>query len=250
MTPETSIIPRHVGIIMDGNGRWAQARGLPRIAGHHEGAKAVRRIVTYAREIGVRYLTLYAFSSENWKRPSAEVSGLMTLLRDYLRAELRTMLDNDIRLRVIGAPERLPVFVREVLEQTVEATQDCDAMTLTLALSYGGRDELLRAFRCVAHQVQRGEMDPEEIDADTIAAHLDTAEMPDPDLLIRTSGESRISNFLLWQIAYSELLMVSAPWPEFDEQAFYDAIVSYQGRERRFGMTGAQIKNVVELGNS
>lgn len=248
--PPPEPLPQHVAIIMDGNGRWAQARDLPRLSGHHEGAKAVRRIVTYAREIGVRYLTLYAFSSENWKRPPAEVKGLMLLLRDYLRSELETMLDNGIQLRIIGATEMLPDFVHEALERAREATAGCTEMTLTLALSYGGRDELLRAIRQVAQLVQQGDLEASSIEAEHLEEYLDTCGMPDPDLLIRTSGENRISNFLLWQIAYSELLMVPMPWPDFDEQALHDAIVTFQARERRYGMTGAQAKQVVGLDKS
>ncbi len=241
-------VPQHVAIIMDGNGRWAQAHGKPRLAGHREGAKAVRRIVTYAREAGVRYLTLYAFSSENWRRPATEVKGLMNLLREYLRGELKTMLKNGIRLDVIGAAERLPDFVHEPLAEARERTAELDGMTLTLALSYGGRDELLRAVRGVARDVRDGKLEVEAIDEALLGGYLDTAGLPDPDLLIRTSGESRLSNFLLWQIAYSELVIVPMPWPEFDEQAMHDAIVSYQGRERRYGMTGEQARTAVGPG--
>jgi len=241
-------IPTHVAIIMDGNGRWAKARGLPRLAGHHEGAKAVRRIVTYAREIGIRYLTLYSFSMENWSRPQPEVSGLMNLLRDYLRSELRTMLDNGIRLHAIGAVERLPDFVRELLDEVQEETADLDDMTLTLALSYGGRDELVRAVRGVAQEVAQGTLALDAIDAACVERHLDTVNLPDPDLVIRTSGESRISNFLLWQIAYSELCVLPTLWPDFDEQTFHDAIVAFQSRERRFGMTSDQLRDVASAG--
>ena len=241
-------IPTHVAIIMDGNGRWAQARGLPRLAGHHEGAKAVRRTVTYAREIGIRYLTLYSFSLENWSRPAPEVSGLMNLLRDYLRSELRTMLDNGIRFSAIGAVDRLPDFVRELLDEVRAETADLDDMTLTLALSYGGRDELVRAVRGVAREVQQGALDIDAVDAACVERHLDTIGLPDPDLVIRTSGESRISNFLLWQMAYSELCVLPTLWPDFDEQTFHDAIVAYQSRERRFGMTSEQLREGASAG--
>ncbi|MBN2361257.1 MAG: isoprenyl transferase [Deltaproteobacteria bacterium] len=241
-------IPTHVAIIMDGNGRWARARGLPRLAGHHEGAKAVRRTVTYAREIGVRYLTLYSFSSENWSRPAPEITGLMNLLHEYLNRELRTMLDNGIRLHTIGAVERLPDFVRRLLDDVREQTADLDDMTLTLALSYGGRDELVRAVRGVAREVAQGKLDLEAVDAAAVERHLDTVGLPDPDLLIRTSGESRISNFLLWQIAYSELCLVPTLWPDFDEQTFHDAIVEFQARERRFGKTSDQVQRVASAG--
>ncbi len=228
---------------MEGNGRWARSHNLPRISGHKAGAKSVRRVVTYARKIGLRYLTLYAFSSENWRRPENEVSGLMVLLREYLRSELRTMQQNNIRLNVIGAVDKLPDFVREPLLQTQQKTAGLDAMTLTLALSYGGRDELLRAVRKLAEQARQGTVKPEEIDEARFSAALDTADLPDPDLLIRTSGESRISNFLLWQIAYTELLILPQSWPEFDEQALHDAIVDFQQRERRFGKTGEQLQS-------
>jgi len=233
---------------MDGNGRWAKARGMPRLAGHHEGAKAVRRVVTYAREIGVRYLTLYAFSSENWRRPKLEVAGLMKLLRDYLESELETMLENEVRLNVIGDIEQLPDFVQDILERTQRKTAGETGMTLTLALSYGGREELVRAVRAVAEEVQAGHLDLDDIDKEVIERHLDTSGIPDPDLLIRTSGESRISNFMLWQIAYTELIMLPIFWPEFDAQHFHDALVNYQNRERRFGRTGDQIQEVVSVG--
>ena len=242
----TGPIPQHIAIIMDGNGRWARGRNLPRSAGHKEGAKAVRRVVTYARKAGLRYLTLYAFSSENWSRPENEVSGLMVLLREYLCSELRTMQNNGIRLNVIGAVEKLPEFVREPLLQTQEKTKNLDAMTLTLALSYGGRDELLRAVRTLATQVHQGDISVDDIDEQSFSAALDTADLPDPDLLIRTSGENRISNFLLWQIAYTELLILPQAWPEFDERAMYDAIIDFQLRERRFGKTGAQINPPIQ----
>lgn len=240
LLPPKGQIPRHIAIIMDGNGRWARGRGLPRIAGHREGAKAVRRTVTYAREAGVKFLTLYAFSSENWSRPEHEVSGLMVLLREYLRSELRTMRKNGIRLNVIGAIDKLPALVREPLEEAQSKTADLDDMVLTLALSYGGRDELLRAVRSLAERVRSGELQAADIDENAFSAALDTAPMPDPDMLIRTSGESRISNFLLWQIAYTELFILPQAWPEFDEQALHDAILDFQNRERRFGMTGEQ----------
>lgn len=231
---------------MDGNGRWARGRNLPRSAGHKEGAKAVRRVVTYAREAGLRYLTLYAFSSENWSRPENEVSGLMILLREYLRSELRTMRNNGIRLNVIGSVDKLPDFVRGPLLETQQKTADLDGMTLTLALSYGGRDELLRAVRKLASQVQQGAIKVDDIDETRFSKALDTADLPDPDLLIRTSGENRISNFLLWQIAYTELLILPQAWPDFDELALRDAIIDYQHRERRFGKTGAQIKSPIQ----
>ena len=233
--------PRHIAIIMDGNGRWALERGLARIEGHREGAKAVREIVTYARELGVRYLTLYAFSSENWGRPSTEVSGLMELLAEYLVDERPTLLKNGIQLHTIGAIERLPAHVRVLLDGVKKETQALTDMRLSLALSYGGRDELLRAVTKLAHEVDRGELDPDDIDEAALTRCLDTADMPDPDLLIRTSGEQRISNFLLWQLAYTELYFTDAPWPAFNRALLDEAIAAFHSRQRRFGLIGAQV---------
>ena len=238
----TDSLPRHVAIIMDGNGRWAQERGLERLAGHREGARSVRKIVTHAREIGVRYLTLYAFSSENWGRPGSEISGLMDLLAEYLVEEKETLLKNDIELSTIGVTEKLPVPVRHLLGSVCKETKGLDGMRLTLALSYGGRDELMRAIRKVATQVDRGELDPDEIGEQEIVSALDTHDLPDPDLLIRTSGEQRLSNFLLWQLAYAELWFTPIAWPEFTTNHFDEALRSYTGRQRRFGLTGAQVQ--------
>jgi undecaprenyl diphosphate synthase len=237
--------PTHIAIIMDGNGRWAQERGMPRIEGHKAGAQSVREIVTYARELGVRYLTLYAFSSENWGRPSDEVSGLMELLAEYLVDERRTMLKNGIELSTIGAIHKLPLHVRLLLDDVRKATEGLSGMRLTLALSYGGRDEILRAIRAVAKQVDRGELEPDEIDADTFSACLDTAGMPDPDLLIRTSGEKRISNFLLWQAAYAELFFTDVSWPAFTRTMLDQAIAAFHTRQRRFGLTGVQVQDSI-----
>ena len=227
--------PTHIAIIMDGNGRWAEERGKPRIEGHRAGAKAVREIVTYARELGVRYLTLYAFSSENWGRPSDEVSGLMELLSDYLKDERPTLLKNGIELSTIGAVEKLPLHVRLLLDEVKKATRGQDGMRLTLALSYGARDEILRAVRALAKKVDRGEIDPDEIDEAALEAGLDTAGMPDPDLLIRTSGEQRISNFLLWQAAYAEFVFLDVLWPDFAREHLEAAIGEFRRRRRRFG---------------
>ncbi|MFZ9886262.1 MAG: isoprenyl transferase [Myxococcota bacterium] len=235
--------PRHIAIIMDGNGRWAEDRRLPRLEGHRAGARTVRDITTYARELGVRYLTLYAFSSENWGRPGHEVGGLMELLREYLVEERKTLLDNRIELSTIGDTARLPAAVRLLLNDVMGATRGLDGMRLTLALSYGGRDEILRAVRGIAHAVDRGDLDPEEISAAHLEDRLDTAGVPDPDLLIRTSGEQRISNFLLWQLAYAELYFTEVPWPAFARADLDKALVAYANRQRRFGLTGGQVND-------
>jgi len=237
-----SDIPRHLAIIMDGNGRWAQARSLPRIAGHRRGVEVVRQVVEDCRELGISYLTLYAFSSENWGRPTDEVSALMGLLSRYLRSELKQMLKNGIRLRVIGEIARLPVAIRQVLDDTIAKTAGNTAMTLTLALSYSGRNELVRACRSLAQQVRDGALDPETIDEALVSGALDNADIPDPDLLIRTSGEIRISNFLLWQAAYAEFYFCDCYWPDFDRTILQEAIDEYRRRQRRFGLTGEQLR--------
>lgn len=234
--------PRHLAIIMDGNGRWAEQRHLPRIVGHRRGVETVQRIVSACRARGIPYLTLYAFSSENWRRPVEEVGALMGLLGRYLQSELTTMLKEGIRLRVIGETGRLPADVRRVLDDTVAKTAGNSGMVLTLALSYGGRDELVRGMRRLAAAVQAGTLAPEEIDEAQIAAALDTVGIPDPDLLVRTSGEMRISNFLLWQLAYAELYFSDILWPDFDEPELQRALDVYAQRQRRFGLTGAQLE--------
>lgn len=227
--------PAHVAIIMDGNGRWAKARGLPRTAGHKRGAEAVRRTVESAREMGISYLTLYAFSAENWKRPTSEVTDLMGLLRLYLRNEVRTLDRNGIRLRVIGDRSRLGADIISLIEESEARTAGNTAMTLTLALSYGGRQEIAEAARRVARDVAEGRLAPEDVDEAALAARLFTAGMPDPDLVIRTSGEKRISNFLLWQSAYAELVFLDVLWPDFGRDELESAIRDFQGRERRYG---------------
>ncbi|MCC7112693.1 MAG: isoprenyl transferase [Deltaproteobacteria bacterium] len=234
-------VPRHLAIIMDGNGRWAQERGMPRLEGHRAGAKTVRDITTYCRELGVRYLTLYAFSSENWGRPETEVSGLMQLLADYLKEERATLLKNRIELTTIGATDKLPLLVRGLLAAVKEATRGLDGMRLTLALSYGARDEILRAVRELAAEVKRGKLAIDDIDVAALERHLDTYGTPDPDLLIRTSGEMRISNFMLWQIAYTELYITPVAWPDFTRARLDDALGACGNRQRRFGLTGAQV---------
>ncbi len=228
-------IPAHVAIIMDGNGRWARERGLPRVAGHREGVEATRAVVRAARELGIRYLTLYAFSSENWNRPVDEVSTLMSLLERAIDQELPELVADNVRLRVIGRPNNLPSRVKQGIDRAVVATAGNTGMTLVMAFNYGGRAELVDACRALARQVQRAEITPEEIDEARIGRALYTDGIPDPDLLIRTSGEMRISNFLLWQIAYTELWVTPALWPDFGPREFYLAVADFQRRERRFG---------------
>ena len=228
-------LPRHIAIIMDGNGRWAQARGLPRIAGHRRGAEAVRRTLTAAAEFGVPYLTLFGFSSENWKRPLAEVDDLMGLLRHYLRGEIAELHRNGVRLRVIGERSRLAPDIVILIENAEALTRDNRGVNLTIALSYGGRAEIIAAMRVLAAKAVAGELAPDAIDEDVIARHLFTADIPDPDLLIRTSGEQRISNFLLRQCAYAELVFTKTLWPDFGRDDLEQAIADYGGRERRYG---------------
>lgn len=232
---DPAAIPVHVAVIMDGNGRWAQKRLLNRVKGHEKGSETVRMIVRTCRELGVGYLTLYAFSTENWQRSKVEVRALMTLLRRFLVSEKQEMVDNDIRLNVIGQVERLPEDVREQIQQTMAATDQNRGMCLNLALSYGGRTEIMTAVQKIAHAVKNGELEPDSITPEIIARNLYTAGIPDPEVLIRTSGEFRISNFLLWQIAYSEIFVTPTLWPDFTRDEFIDILKSYQGRERRFG---------------
>ncbi len=227
--------PQHIAVIMDGNGRWATAHGLPRILGHRAGAAAVRRVVEACSELGVQVLTLYAFSWENWDRPADEVHDLMQLLNEFLVAETPRLLENRIRLRAIGRLHELPPSVQEHLGRVIECTASLDRMTLVLALSYGSRQEIVDAARRLAEQVQQGALRPEQIDESRLAAHLSTSDLPDPDLLIRTSGEQRLSNFLLWQSSYAELYVTPRLWPDFSREDLLDAIADYERRERRFG---------------
>ena len=227
--------PAHVAIIMDGNGRWATARGLPRVAGHREGVKAARAIVRAADAVGLRYLTLYAFSTENWNRPEDEVTMLMRLLEESIYRELPELMDNNVRLRVIGRTAGVPLPVRRGLEHVVAETAKNTGLTLMVAFNYGGRDELLDAFRALARRVQAGELAPDGISEADVSGALYTDGVPDPDLLIRTSGEMRVSNFLLWQIAYTELWITSTLWPDFGPGDLYRALVDFQRRSRRFG---------------
>jgi undecaprenyl diphosphate synthase len=228
-------LPRHVAIIMDGNGRWAQARGLPRIAGHRQGAEAVRRTVRAAGELGIPYLTLFGFSSENWKRPLAEIDDLMGLLRHYLRGEIADLHKNAVRLRVIGDLARLAPDIVTMIANAERLTCENSGVTLTIALSYGGRAEIVAAVRALAERCADGALAPDAIDEAVISQHLFTSGIPDPDLLIRTSGEQRISNFLLWQCAYSELVFTKALWPDFGRADLEQAIDDFGGRERRYG---------------
>ena len=231
----SGILPRHIAIIMDGNGRWAQSRGLPRIAGHRRGAEAVRRTLTAATELGIPYLTLFGFSSENWKRPLAEIDDLMGLLRHYLRGEIAELHRNGVRLRVIGEIGRLSADIITLIDNAEALTRDNRAINLTIALSYGGRAEIAAAARAIAAKVKSGKLPLDAIDEEQIASHLFTADLPDPDLLIRTSGEQRISNFLLWQCAYAELVFTKTLWPDFGRADLEQAIADYSGRERRYG---------------
>ena len=235
-------LPQHLAVIMDGNGRWAARQSLDRVAGHQKGAESVRSIVRTSREIGIPYLTLFAFSSENWSRPKVEVEALMMLLKNYLESELQEMMDNNIRLLGIGDLARLPKEVLATLHETMKKTSHATGMTLTLALSYGGRDDILQAIRRIMAHCQDGNLAPKDIDENLFSKYLWTANLPDPDLLIRTSGEMRISNFFLWQLAYTEIYVTSTLWPDFDKEEFIQALLSYQNRERRFGLTSDQVK--------
>lgn len=234
-------VPAHIAVIMDGNGRWAKKQGFARTLGHEKGVDAVRNTVEAAAEIGVQFLTLYAFSTENWNRPQYEVNALMKILVKSLRKEIPTMMKNNIRLNAIGDLNSLPGKTLGELKKTIDETSVNSGLLLTLALSYGSRWEITEAVKAIARKVKSGELSPENIDLQTITSNLKTHGMPDPELLIRTSGESRISNFLLWQLAYSELYFTQVLWPDFSKQDFYRAIFDYQHRERRFGLTSEQI---------
>ncbi len=235
------LIPRHVAIIMDGNGRWAERRGLSRLQGHREGLESVRTIVRSAHELGIAYLTLYAFSLENWNRPRAEVDGLMELLEHYLDTEIDEVMRNGIQLRSIGRPERLADPIQRSVARAVERTRQNREMVLVFALSYGGRAEIVDAARRLLRDAELGKLDPDSLDEKTFAAYLYDPELPDPDLLIRTGAESRISNFLLWQIAYSEIHTTDVMWPDFRKKHLVEALLDYQRRERRYGQTSAQV---------
>jgi undecaprenyl diphosphate synthase len=233
-------LPRHVAVIMDGNGRWAQRRGLTRLEGHRRGKDSVRAVVETARHLGIPYLSLFAFSTENWQRPSREVNALMGLLRRYLRTEIDRLMRKEVRVRAIGDMTRLPDAVQRELTRVIELTRNNRGLTVGLCVSYGGREDIVDATRRIASEVQAGTLDPAAIDQRVFADHLGTAGIPDPDLLIRTSGEMRVSNFFLWQLAYTELYVTDTLWPDFREVELIRALEHYQQRERRFGRTSEQ----------
>ncbi|MCA0234863.1 MAG: isoprenyl transferase [Bacteroidetes bacterium] len=234
-------VPSHIAIIMDGNGRWAKQKGMPRVLGHRSGVKSVREVTEAASEIGVKYLTLYAFSTENWNRPPAEVTALMTLLVETIKGEIRDLNKNGVRLMAIGDIDALPAASRKALYDGMEDTKNNTRITLVLALNYSAKWEILRAARLLAEQAKNGDLNPADINETVFESALSTRGIPDPELLIRTSGETRISNFLLWQIAYAELYFTPVFWPDFGKKELFEAVLSYQRRERRFGMTSEQV---------
>jgi undecaprenyl diphosphate synthase len=240
-------LPKHIAIIMDGNGRWATQRSLKRVEGHKAGAESVRTVVRACREIGIKILTLFAFSSENWCRPANEVRSLMNLLVQYLYREFRSIGENGIRIRTIGRTTDLPRRVQNALDHVINGTAQNDSMIMNVALSYGGRDEIVRAAQRLVKDAQAGRIRPDQIDEKLFAGYLDTGELADPDLLIRTGAEFRISNFLLWQSAYTELYFTEVLWPDFRKQELLSAILDYQGRERRFGMTSEQVSRTATI---
>lgn len=236
-------LPKHIAIIMDGNGRWAKAHGKPRVFGHKSGVKSVREVTEAAAELGIDYITLYAFSTENWNRPTTEVVALMTLLVETIRKEIDTLNKNNIKLLAIGDISKLPAKTYKALIEGIENTKNNTRMTLVLALNYSSKWEILEATKKIAQKVSSGDLKMEDIDESLFSHHLSTVNIPDPEFLIRTSGESRLSNFLLWQLAYAEFYFTPIYWPDFDKAQFYNAILSYQNRERRFGMISEQIKS-------
>lgn len=238
---DLSNLPQHIAVIMDGNGRWAKQQGAARVFGHRSAIKAVREITEGCAELGVKYLTLYAFSTENWNRPKFEVDALMTLLVHTIRGEIKTLMDNNVRLATIGHTESLPKACQNELQEAIRATEGNTGLTLILALSYSGRWEIIEAVRQLATDVQQGQFQPEDIDEGLFSKYLATGNIPDPELMIRTSGEMRISNFMLWQLAYSEFYMPDVLWPDFRKPHLWEAILTYQKRERRFGKTSEQV---------
>ena len=228
-------IPAHVAIILDGNGRWAREKGMPRNYGHMQGAKAVEDILVDARDMGIKYLTVYAFSTENWNRPEAEVSALMTILRNYLKTSIKKSMKNNVRCRVIGERSKLSEDIQAAIEKLETTTAGNTGLTFTIAINYGSRDEITRAVRKIAKECRDGKIDPEQITQETIASHLDTAGIPDPDLLIRTSGEQRLSNYLMWQLAYTEFYFTPVMWPDFNKEELLKAVEAYGNRTRKFG---------------
>lgn len=243
-------LPKHIGIIMDGNGRWAKKRRLPRVAGHNEGVNSVQEIVECCGELGVENLTIYTFSEENWKRPSWEVATLMQLLVTTIHKQIDRLIKQNVQIRTIGSLNKLPDFARKTMDYAVKQTEKNTGLILNVALSYGGRQEIVKAFKNLARQIKDGEIQPDDIDDQVIAGQLDTAGQPDPDLVIRTGGEFRISNFLLWQIAYSEVYVTEASWPEFRKPQLIEALWNYLHRERRFGMVSEQIQAKAALQNA
>lgn len=240
---ESGKLPKHIAVIMDGNGRWATERHYPRIAGHREGIESVRDIVKASSQLGIKYLTLYAFSIENWNRPGAEVTGLMKLLEHFLKSEINDLHENNVRVNSIGKLSSLPKVVQKLLVSASERTKDNTGLTLTLALSYSGRWDIVRAVQMIALDVRRGKISPEDISEESFSSYLQTNNLPSPDLMIRTSGEMRLSNFLLWEMAYSEFYITNKYWPEFRRDDLYEAIANFTQRERRFGKTSSQITN-------
>lgn len=240
-------LPRHIAIIMDGNGRWAQEKGQDRLYGHFHGVESVRNIVEGCAELGIEYLTLYAFSTENWDRPANEVTGLMELLVETIRNEVPTLNKNNIRLHVIGDMSMLPEYAKKALEEALSLTSQSTGLNLVMALSYSSRWELVNAVKKIAEDVQAGKVDPASISQDTLQKYLVTSELPDPELMIRTSGEYRISNFLLYQLAYAELYFTSTRWPDFRKEHLYEAILDFQKRERRFGKTSDQLQDEIPV---
>lgn len=238
---DPSNLPQHIAVIMDGNGRWAKRQGAARVFGHHNAIKAVREVTEGCAELGVKYLTLYAFSTENWNRPKIEVDALMTLLVHTIRGEIKTLMKNNVRLETIGHTESLPADCRRELAEAIRETSQNNGLTLVLALSYSGRWEILEAARKLATDVRDGKLTPDQIDETLFSQHLTTGGIPDPELMIRTSGEMRISNFMLWQLAYCELYMPDVLWPDFRKEHLYEAILNYQQRERRFGKISEQL---------
>jgi len=240
-------LPRHIAIIMDGNGRWAKEQGQDRLFGHFHGVESVRNIVEGSAELGIEYLTLYAFSTENWDRPEYEVVGLMELLVSTIRKEVESLDKNNIRLHVIGDMNMLPEYAQKELREALDITKENTGLNLVMALSYSGRWELLNAVKSIAYEVKNSNLNVEDIDQDTLQQYLCTSAFPDPELMIRTSGEYRISNFLLYQLAYAELYFTNVRWPDFRKENLYEAILDYQGRERRFGKTGEQLEKTIEV---
>ena len=235
-------MPRHIAIIMDGNGRWAQQHHLSRIEGHKKGLEATKEVVDACEEFKIKIITLYAFSKENWRRPRREVSALMMLLQEYLRKRQKELLERNIRINIIGEVEDLPAPIRKSLEETVQKTRHKDGLIINLALSYGGRSEIVAGIRKAVEEIEAGEITKDDITPESFSRYLFTGDLPDPDLLIRTSGEFRISNFLLWQIAYTELYFTTTLWPDFGKEELMKACIAYQNRERRFGLTASQIR--------